>query len=118
MTDVFGAPVSRNTLLRLIAPLPDPPVAAPRVVGADEYAQRKGRILLDGLSRRSLRVIDDTEWHDSPTVYQEALDNVPKSAFSPEAHCWWNTQAAGRLLHLLSMARADAASAQQQAPWR
>ncbi|MGZ9934876.1 hypothetical protein ACXNSR_33945 [Streptomyces sp. NC-S4] len=79
--------------------------------------------LLDGLSRRSLRLISDTEWHDSPTVYQEAIDNVPKAAFSPDAHCWWNTQAAGRLPHLLSMARADAASAQQQAqraqaPWR
>ncbi|MFD4913094.1 hypothetical protein ACFWNR_07705 [Streptomyces virginiae] len=79
--------------------------------------------LLDSLSRRSLRVIGDTEWHDSPAVYQEAIDNVPKAAFSPDAHCWWNTQAAGRLPHLLYMARADAASAQQQAqraqaPWR
>ncbi|MFK0258438.1 hypothetical protein [Streptomyces sp. NPDC090445] len=79
--------------------------------------------LLDGLSHRSLRVIGDTEWHDSPAVYQEAIDNVPKAAFSPDAHCWWNTQAAGRLPHLLSMARADAASARQQAqrvqaPWR
>ncbi|XIE81330.1 hypothetical protein AB6O49_32630 [Streptomyces sp. SBR177] len=44
--------------------------------------------LLDGLSRRSLRVIDDTGWHDSPAVYQEAIDNVPKAAFSPDAHCW------------------------------
>jgi hypothetical protein len=43
MTDVFGAPVSRNTLL-LIASLPDPPATAPRVVGVDEYAQRKDRI--------------------------------------------------------------------------
>ncbi|MFB7028865.1 MULTISPECIES: hypothetical protein [unclassified Streptomyces] len=79
--------------------------------------------LLDGLSLRSLRVIDDTEWHDSPAVYQKAIDNVPKAAFSPDAHCWWNPQAAGRLPGLLSMARADAASAQQQAqrvqaPWR
>ncbi|MFF1480768.1 hypothetical protein ACFVYD_25020 [Streptomyces sp. NPDC058301] len=79
--------------------------------------------LLDGLSRRSLRVIGDTEWHDSPTVYQKAIDNVPKTAFSPDAHCWWNTNAAGRLPHLLSMARADAGSARRQAqradaPWR
>ncbi|WP_326806021.1 transposase family protein [Streptomyces sp. NBC_01788] len=44
MTGVFRAPVSRNTLLRLIVSLPDPPVATPRVVGVDEYAQRKGRI--------------------------------------------------------------------------
>ncbi|MFF8375673.1 hypothetical protein ACF07V_06020 [Streptomyces sp. NPDC015661] len=40
---------------------------------------------------------DDTEWHDSPAVNQEAIDNVPRAAFSPGAHCWWNTQAAGRL---------------------
>ncbi|MFD9280220.1 transposase family protein [Streptomyces mirabilis] len=38
MTDVFGSPVSRNTLLRLITSLPDPPIATPRVVGVDEYA--------------------------------------------------------------------------------
>ncbi|MFH8560016.1 hypothetical protein [Streptomyces sp. NPDC017988] len=79
--------------------------------------------ILDGLSTRSLRVIADTEWHDSPAVYQEAIDNVPKAAFSPEARCWWTTNAAGRLVHLLSMARADALSAQREAqraqtPWR
>ncbi|SOE09069.1 hypothetical protein SAMN06272775_0150 [Streptomyces sp. 2323.1] len=43
MTDAFKVPVSRNTLLRLIASLPDPATAVPRVVGVDEYAQRKGR---------------------------------------------------------------------------
>ncbi|MEV0936454.1 hypothetical protein [Streptomyces phaeochromogenes] len=42
MTDVVAAPVSRNTLLRLIASLPDPPTATPWMVGVDEYAQRKG----------------------------------------------------------------------------
>ncbi|MEN8654101.1 transposase family protein [Streptomyces sp. 21So2-11] len=44
MTDIFEAPVSRNTLLRLVASLPDPVAATPRVLGVDEYAQRKGRI--------------------------------------------------------------------------
>lgn len=44
MTDAFQVPVSRNTLLRLIASLPDPVTTTPRVVGVDEYAQRKGRI--------------------------------------------------------------------------
>lgn len=33
ITYAFGAPVSRNTLLRLIASLPDPPTVTPRVVG-------------------------------------------------------------------------------------
>ncbi|GAA3904781.1 hypothetical protein GCM10022244_13680 [Streptomyces gulbargensis] len=79
--------------------------------------------LLDSLSRRSLDVIADTDWHDSPAVYQEAIDNVPKAAFSPDAYCWWNTNAAGRLPHLLVMARTEAASARRQAqrtqaPWR
>lgn len=79
--------------------------------------------LLDGLSRRSLRVVADTEWHDSPAVFQETIDNVPKAAFSPEVHCWWSSEAAGRLPRLLSMARADANTAQRQAqrtraPWR
>ncbi|MEV8480230.1 hypothetical protein [Streptomyces sp. NPDC051173] len=39
MTGAFKVPVSRNTPLRLIASLPDPVTAVPRVVGVDEYAQ-------------------------------------------------------------------------------
>lgn len=40
---VFGVSVSRSTVLRLVEALPDPEVPAPRVVGVDEYATRKGR---------------------------------------------------------------------------
>jgi hypothetical protein len=58
MTDALKVPVSRNTLLRLIASLPDPATAVPRVVGVDEYAQRKGRVygtvLVDVETRRDL----------------------------------------------------------------
>lgn len=41
---VLDTPVGRNTLLRLIAALPEPSAATPRVVWVDEYAQRRGRI--------------------------------------------------------------------------
>ncbi|MFD7121463.1 hypothetical protein ACFWAA_31140 [Streptomyces sp. NPDC059922] len=40
---VLGVSVSRSTVLRLVDALPEPEVAAPRVVGVDEYATRKGR---------------------------------------------------------------------------
>jgi transposase len=65
MTDDLGFPVSRNTLLRLIASLPDPPITATRVVGVDEYAQRKGRIygtvLVDVETRRPVDHLPDRE---------------------------------------------------------
>ncbi|MCX4672444.1 hypothetical protein OG453_38315 [Streptomyces sp. NBC_01381] len=52
----LGISVSRSTVLRLVDELPEPEVAAPRVVGVDEYATRKGRhygtVLVDIETRR------------------------------------------------------------------
>lgn len=45
MTDAFKVPVSRNTLSRLIAWVPDPATAVPPRGRLDEYAQRKGRVV-------------------------------------------------------------------------
>ncbi|MFE9882498.1 ISL3 family transposase [Streptomyces sp. NPDC005784] len=62
---VLGVPVSRSTVLRLVEALPDPQVPAPRVVGVDEYATRKGRnygtILVDVESRRPVDLLPDRE---------------------------------------------------------
>lgn len=43
LAEVFGVSVSRSTVLRLVDALPEREVPAPRVVGVDEYATRKGR---------------------------------------------------------------------------
>ncbi len=63
MARVFGVPVSRSTVLRLVAALPEPQPPAPRVVGVDEYATRKGRVygtvLVDVETRRPVDLLPD-----------------------------------------------------------
>nr|WP_239475459.1 ISL3 family transposase [Streptomyces sp. CS131] len=65
MASVFGVSVSRSTVLRLVKALPDPEVPAPRVVGVDEYATRKGRhygtVLVDVESWRPVDLLPDRE---------------------------------------------------------
>jgi transposase len=65
MASPVGVSVSCSTVLRLVEALPDPEVPAPRVVGVDEYATRKGRhygtVLVDVESRRPVDLLPDRE---------------------------------------------------------
>ncbi|WP_159027587.1 MULTISPECIES: transposase family protein [unclassified Streptomyces] len=65
MARAFGISISRSAVLRLLDALPEPDVSAPRVVGVDEYATRKGRVygtvLVDVESRRPVDLLPDRE---------------------------------------------------------
>ncbi|MFC9582111.1 hypothetical protein ACFVJ8_04585 [Streptomyces yangpuensis] len=65
MARAFGVSISRSAVLRLLDALPEPEVPAPRVMGVDEYATRKGRdygtVLVDVENRRPVDLLPDRE---------------------------------------------------------
>ncbi|CRK59259.1 Mobile element protein [Alloactinosynnema sp. L-07] len=65
LADTLGLIASRDTLLRLVRALPDPPIGAVTVLGVDDFAIKRGQtyatIVLDMATRQPIDVLPDRE---------------------------------------------------------
>lgn len=107
----LGLPSSAKTLLRIVRRLPLPLVSAPRAVGIDEWAWRKGRrygtIMVDLESHRVLALLADysseqvAQWlRAHPTIEVISRDRAGPLATGATAGAPQATQVADRF-HLL-----------------